>query len=107
MLVCFFQDGNKIISCGADKAARLYDVSTGQQSQVAAHDAPIKNLRWIDQNGGILATGSWDKTVKVSSSNGASLGKRGKCLLTLSSLMSPATVLGLEAVATDRNRSAG
>lgn len=62
--VTWSKDGNKIISCGADKAARLYDVTSGQQQQVAAHDAPIKNLRWIDQNGGILATGSWDKTVK-------------------------------------------
>lgn len=64
--VTWSKDGNKILSCGADKAARLYDVASGQQQQVAAHDAPIKNLRWIDQNGGILATGSWDKTVKVS-----------------------------------------
>lgn len=62
--VIWSKDGNKILSCGADKAARMYDVATGQQQQVAAHDAPIKNLRWIDQNGGILATGSWDKTVK-------------------------------------------
>ncbi|CAO1618617.1 unnamed protein product [Jaminaea pallidilutea] len=62
--VTWSKDGNKILSCGADKAARLYDVASGQQQQVAAHDAPIKNLRWIDQNGGILATGSWDKTVK-------------------------------------------
>lgn len=62
--VTWSKDGNKIISCGADKAARLYDVATSHQQQVAAHEAPIKNLRWIDQNGGILATGSWDKTVK-------------------------------------------
>ena len=60
------QDGTKIISAGADKAARMYDVSTGQSSQVAAHDAPIKSLRYVDQQGGILATGSWDKTLKVS-----------------------------------------
>lgn len=57
-------DGSKVISAGADKAARLYDVNTGQASQVAAHDEPIKSLRWIEMNGGILATGSWDKTVK-------------------------------------------
>lgn len=62
--VIWSKDGNKIISCGADKAARMYDIATGQSQQVAAHDAPIRNLRWIDQNGGVLATGSWDKTVK-------------------------------------------
>lgn len=66
MDVCWSKDGNKILSCGADKAARLYDVSTGQQQQIAAHDGHVRSLRWIDQNGGILATGSWDKTVKVS-----------------------------------------
>lgn len=62
------QDGTKILSAGADKAARMYDVATGQSSQVAAHDAPIKSLRYVDQQGGILATGSWDKTLKVRTS---------------------------------------
>jgi WD40 repeat protein len=60
------QDGTKILSGGADKAGRMYDVATGQSSQVAAHDAPIKSIRYVDQQGGILATGSWDKTLKVS-----------------------------------------
>jgi WD40 repeat protein len=56
------QDGTKVISGGADKAARVYDVNTGQTSQIAQHDAPIKNVRWIDANGqGLVATGSWDK----------------------------------------------
>ena len=60
------QDGNKIFSGGADKAGRAFDVSTGQSSQVAQHDAPIKCVKWIEApTGGILATGSWDKTVKV------------------------------------------
>lgn len=44
----------------------MFDVSTGQSSQVAAHDAPVKGVRFVDQQGGILATGSWDKTLKVS-----------------------------------------
>lgn len=40
---------------------------TGQATQVAQHDAPIKVVGWVDAPGtGILATGSWDKTVKVS-----------------------------------------
>lgn len=62
--VIWSPDGSKVLSAGADKAARLYDINSGQSSQVAAHDAPIKSLRWIDLNGGILATGSWDKTIK-------------------------------------------
>lgn len=55
------KDGTKIVSGGADKTARLYDVATGQSMQVAQHDSPIKNVRWIDMQGGLLATGSWDK----------------------------------------------
>ena len=62
------QEGNKVLSGGADNAARLFDITTGQSQQVAQHDAPVKVVKWIDSpQGGILATGSWDKTIKVSS----------------------------------------
>ena len=61
------QEGNKVISGGADNAARMYDLATGQSSQVAQHDQPVKCVKWLDTpQGGILATGSWDKTLKVS-----------------------------------------
>ena len=44
----------------------MFDISTGQSQQVAQHDAPIKVVKWIESpQGGILATGSWDKTIKV------------------------------------------
>lgn len=44
----------------------MFDVTTGQTSQVAQHDAPIKTVKWVETPGmGILATGSWDKTIKV------------------------------------------
>ncbi|KAF7317059.1 Poly(A)+ RNA export protein [Mycena chlorophos] len=62
--VCWSQDGTKIVSGGADNAARMFDTATGQATQVAQHDAPIKAVRWVDTQGGILATGSWDKTIK-------------------------------------------
>ena len=63
---CSRQEGNKIFSGGADNAGRMFDVTTGQATQVAQHDAPIKVVRWIDVPGsGLLATGSWDKTIKV------------------------------------------
>ncbi|CAE6461433.1 unnamed protein product [Rhizoctonia solani] len=58
------EEGNKVFSGGADKAGRMFDVQTGQATQIAAHDAPIKCVKWIDAQGGILATGSWDKTLK-------------------------------------------
>ncbi|TFK75073.1 WD40 repeat-like protein [Pluteus cervinus] len=62
--VCWNKEGNKVFSGGADNAARMFDVATGQPTQVAQHDAPIKVVRWIDAQSGILATASWDKTVK-------------------------------------------
>lgn len=65
---CFIllQEGNKIFSGGADNAGRMFDVTTGQSTQVAQHDAPIKAVRWVDApQAGILATASWDKTIKV------------------------------------------
>ncbi|PPR03085.1 hypothetical protein CVT24_012398 [Panaeolus cyanescens] len=63
--VCWNKEGNKIFSGGADNAGRMFDVTTGQATQVAQHDAPIKVVGWVDAPGaGILATGSWDKTVK-------------------------------------------
>jgi mRNA export factor len=33
--------------------------------QIAQHEAPIKAIKWVDnQPGNLVATGSWDKTVK-------------------------------------------
>jgi mRNA export factor len=62
---CATQDGSKILSGGADKAGRCFDVTTGQPTQVAAHNEPIRSVRWVEAEGGLLATASWDKTVKV------------------------------------------
>ncbi|KAF9346683.1 Poly(A)+ RNA export protein rae1 [Mortierella sp. NVP85] len=58
------KDGTKLVSGGTDKIAKVFDISTGQSSQVAQHDAPIKEVRWVDGPSPILATGSWDKTIK-------------------------------------------
>ncbi|PFH53184.1 hypothetical protein AMATHDRAFT_55645 [Amanita thiersii Skay4041] len=63
--VCWNKEGNKVFSGGADNAGRMFDITTGQSTQVAQHEAPIKVVKWIDApQAGILATGSWDKTVK-------------------------------------------
>jgi mRNA export factor len=60
------QDGTKLFSGGVDNVGRMYDLTTGQTTQVAQHDAPIKSVGWVDApQGGILVTGSWDKTIKV------------------------------------------
>jgi hypothetical protein len=47
----------------------MMDLNTGQSTQVAAHDAPIKSARFVDgltgAPGTMVVTGSWDKTLKV------------------------------------------
>lgn len=61
----WMKDGTKIASGGTDKAGRLFDLGSQQATQVAAHDEPIKCCEFIEVNGQqILATGSWDKTVR-------------------------------------------
>lgn len=42
----------------------MFDVATGQSVQVAQHSEPIKCVKFLDQPQPILATGSWDKTIK-------------------------------------------
>ncbi|KAJ1650701.1 RNA export factor gle2 [Dispira simplex] len=60
-------DGTKVFSGGADKAGRMYDITTGQSSQVAQHSEPIKGIQYVQAGGSnqpMLVTGSWDKTLK-------------------------------------------
>jgi mRNA export factor len=59
------QDGSKVFSGGADKQIRAMDMNTGQVVSFAAHDAPVKSLRWMDHaSSPALISGSWDKTLK-------------------------------------------
>ncbi|KAI7897548.1 WD40-repeat-containing domain protein [Cokeromyces recurvatus] len=58
------KDGTSVVSGGTDKAARMYNLATGQTVQVAAHDEPIKCVKFLDNQPNILVTGSWDKTLK-------------------------------------------
>ena len=61
----FSKDGTKLVSGSADKTAKLFDLGSGQNQQVAVHDQPIKSVRFINVNGTeALATASWDKTLK-------------------------------------------
>ena len=76
--LCWSADGSKLFSCGADKAARMFDLASngnnGQAVQVGAHDAPIRSVRWIESpSGGILATGSWDKSIRVRARSASSM----------------------------------
>ncbi|KAJ4302328.1 RNA export factor gle2 [Collariella sp. IMI 366227] len=63
--VDFFKDGQKVLSAGADKQAKVLDLATGQTIQVAQHEQPVRCVRYFEANGTPMAvTGSWDKTVK-------------------------------------------
>lgn len=45
----------------------MLDLGSGQTTQIAAHDQPIRSVRIVDiagQPGPTLVTGSWDKTIK-------------------------------------------
>nr|POE85440.1 nucleoporin gle2 [Quercus suber] len=58
---------SNVFSAGADKAAKMLDLAANGAAaqQVAAHAEPIKCVRAFEANGTpMLATGSWDKTVK-------------------------------------------
>uniref|UniRef100_A0A1D1Y7Y8 Rae1-like protein At1g80670 n=1 Tax=Anthurium amnicola TaxID=1678845 RepID=A0A1D1Y7Y8_9ARAE len=57
-------DGTAVFSAGCDKQAKMWPLlSGGQPVTVAMHDAPIKEIAWIQQMN-LLVTGSWDKTLK-------------------------------------------
>ncbi|KAG0357271.1 hypothetical protein BG005_003789 [Podila minutissima] len=57
------EDGSKLASGGADNIAQVLDMVTGTQTEFGVHEAPIKSVRWLDEHN-IVATGSWDKTIK-------------------------------------------
>ncbi|KAI6711300.1 hypothetical protein PZA11_003624 [Diplocarpon coronariae] len=62
-------DGTKVVGAGADKAARVIDLGAGTNTstQVAAHDQPIRCVKYFTPPGAsapMIVTGSWDKTIK-------------------------------------------
>ncbi|RHZ56997.1 hypothetical protein Glove_395g72 [Diversispora epigaea] len=63
LCVTWSKDGLKVFSGGADNAGRCFDITTSQTIQIAAHDQPIKCIKYVDQVN-LVATGSWDKTIK-------------------------------------------
>ncbi|KAH7097429.1 polyA+ RNA export [Auriculariales sp. MPI-PUGE-AT-0066] len=78
------RDGSKVISGGADNVARIFDTATGTATPVATHNAPVKSVRMVETpNGPILATGSWDQTVKYwdlrQQNQVAQLQLKGRC----------------------------
>jgi mRNA export factor len=61
----FHSTGKYVASGSADKTAKVYDLEARSATQVAAHDMPIKCVKFVNTPGGeMLATASWDKTLK-------------------------------------------
>ncbi|KAI9721695.1 MAG: hypothetical protein M1828_005063 [Chrysothrix sp. TS-e1954] len=62
---CWSKDSSKVAAAGIDNVVKVMDVATSQVVEVGKHDAAISRIRMIEVGGTpILATGSWDKTVK-------------------------------------------
>lgn len=60
-------DGTKVVSGGADKQVKIFDLQSQQAQQIGAHDAPVKDVRYVEcgpSNTPAVVSGSWDKTLK-------------------------------------------
>ena len=63
--MCWHDDGTKVFMASCDKQVKMWDLQSNQATQVAAHEAPVKIVRWVKApNYTALMTGSWDKTLK-------------------------------------------
>ncbi|KAK0630715.1 WD40-repeat-containing domain protein [Bombardia bombarda] len=63
----FKKDGTLVAAAGADKKVHVLDAASGKTMTLAGHEAPIRNVRFVNipqAQDSIIATGSWDKTVR-------------------------------------------
>ncbi|KAH8910295.1 WD40 repeat-like protein [Coniochaeta sp. PMI_546] len=61
------KDGSLVTAAGADKKIHILQAASGETLSFAAHDAPIRDVRFVDvpdASSPIIASGSWDKTVR-------------------------------------------
>ncbi|KAJ9050349.1 RNA export factor gle2 [Entomophthora muscae] len=77
-------DGTRLASGCVDGVLKVLDAGTGQTLDIGKHDGAIKAVAWASQDDQIVATGSWDKTLKYWDLRSAtciqSLPLPGKCL---------------------------
>lgn len=60
-------DGTRVISGGADKQVKIFDLQSQQAQQIGVHDAPVKSVRYVEcgpTNTQVVVSGSWDKTLR-------------------------------------------
>ncbi|TID17692.1 hypothetical protein CANINC_003961 [Pichia inconspicua] len=63
----FSSDGTKVISGGADKQIKLFDLASQQNQTIGMHDDAVRVVRYVNcgpQNTQCIVSGSWDKTLR-------------------------------------------
>ena len=65
---CFSPDGSTVFSCGADGAARMWQLGSAMPpnnvaQQIGSHDAPINSIGFL-RNTNLVVTGGWDRKVR-------------------------------------------
>jgi len=62
--VVFSPDGRRLATASADKTARIWDVSSGQELATVTHNDTVYGVAF-SPDGRRLATASEDKTVRI------------------------------------------
>jgi len=63
LCVAVSSDGKRVFSGSCDQTAKMWDLASNQSSIVGTHQAPIKEIAWVNDVNQ-LVTGSWDKTIR-------------------------------------------
>jgi len=72
VLCCgFARDGHRLVSGGCDQKVRVRDLQAQRDQDIGRHEGPVKELALVDDLG-LVATGSWDKTLRFWTASQAS-----------------------------------
>jgi len=63
LCAAFNTDGSKVFSGDCANEVLMWDLQTENVQQVGSHDAPCKEVSWVDEIS-LLLTSSWDKTLR-------------------------------------------
>ncbi len=63
--VNFFPDNKRLVTAGADRVVRVWDIVAGQQLMALSGHSDVVDSVAVSRDGQILASGSEDRTVKI------------------------------------------